>query len=146
MVKVSLLITLSLLCALAPLAALEAQGDEQKPASDFRVYDSSGKAVTLDEVVSAMSRAEVVLIGDPALAPSETPGPATPGTATTSSDDPALDTATASPNDQPQMTNFEIHTSSRWLSPQGVTRTASGAGAGGRLAAPPAHTPTGAQV
>ena len=35
-------------------------------------------------------------------APSESPGPETPGTATTSSNDPALDTATASPNDQPQ--------------------------------------------
>ena len=35
-------------------------------------------------------------------APSESPGAATPGTATTSSNDPALDTATASPNDQPQ--------------------------------------------
>jgi hypothetical protein len=34
--------------------------------------------------------------------PTETPGSATPGTATTSPDDPALDTATASPNDQPQ--------------------------------------------
>jgi hypothetical protein len=34
--------------------------------------------------------------------PAEAPAPDVPGTATTSADDPALDTATASPNDQPQ--------------------------------------------
>ncbi|SHN66883.1 hypothetical protein SAMN05660350_01455 [Geodermatophilus obscurus] len=34
--------------------------------------------------------------------PTESPGSATPGTATANPDDPALDTATASPNDQPQ--------------------------------------------
>jgi hypothetical protein len=35
-------------------------------------------------------------------APTESPGPDTPDTAATSANDPALDTATASPNDQPQ--------------------------------------------
>jgi uncharacterized iron-regulated protein len=62
MMKVSLLISFFLLYALSPLTVL-AQG-EQKPATDFRVYDSSGKVVTLDDVISAMSRAEVVFIGE----------------------------------------------------------------------------------
>jgi hypothetical protein len=44
--------------------------------------------------------------------PTETPGSATPGTATTSPDDPALDTATASPNDQPQTASGGIGSAS----------------------------------
>lgn len=47
---------------LVPLCAL-AQGG-QKPAADFQVYDSSGRAVTLDEVISAMSNTDVVFIGE----------------------------------------------------------------------------------
>lgn len=62
MIKVPLLITFSLLCALAP-ATLLAQS-EPKSAADFRVYDSSGKAVTLDDVVAAMSGADVVFMGE----------------------------------------------------------------------------------
>ncbi|HKS30293.1 MAG TPA: ChaN family lipoprotein [Pyrinomonadaceae bacterium] len=62
MMKVPLLISFSILCALLPLSVF-AQG-EQKPPAGFRVYDSSGKVVTLDEVVAAMSTAEVVFIGE----------------------------------------------------------------------------------
>lgn len=61
MIKVALLITFSLLCALVPAPAF-AQGE--KTATDFRVYDSSGKTVTLDDVISAMGGAEVVFIGE----------------------------------------------------------------------------------
>jgi uncharacterized iron-regulated protein len=57
-----MLITFSLLYALAPLIAL-AQ-NEQKPSSDFRVYDSSGNVVTIETVVAAMDKAQVVFIGE----------------------------------------------------------------------------------
>src|ERR1043165_1690508 len=57
-----MLLTSSLLYSLAPLIALAR--NEQKPASDLRIYDSSGKAVTIDEVVAAMDMAEVVFIGE----------------------------------------------------------------------------------
>ena len=60
--KARLLITFTLLSALSQTSGF-AQG-EQKPAGNFRVYDSSGKVVTLDDVVDAMSGAEVVLIGE----------------------------------------------------------------------------------
>ncbi len=61
--KASLSVIFLLLYAvLAPLALL-AQG-QPKPEADFRVYDSSGRVVTLDDVVSAMSRADVVFIGE----------------------------------------------------------------------------------
>jgi hypothetical protein len=40
--------------------------------------------------------------------PAESPAPDVPGTATTSADDPALDTATASPDDQPQTASGAI--------------------------------------
>lgn len=62
MMRVPLLITISLLYALMP-ATIFAQG-EQKPSSDFRAYDSSGKVVTLDDVVGAMGGADVVFIGE----------------------------------------------------------------------------------
>jgi uncharacterized iron-regulated protein len=57
-----MLITFAFLYALAPLIAL-AQ-NQQKPASDFRVYDASGKLATIDEIVAAMDKAEVVFIGE----------------------------------------------------------------------------------
>lgn len=60
--KVSLLIIFSLLWAFLP-ASIFAQG-EQKPVSNFRVYDSSGKTVSLDEIVRAMEKTEVVFIGE----------------------------------------------------------------------------------
>lgn len=62
MMKAPLLITFCLLFALAPLP-VPAQG-EPKGADDFRVYDAAGKVVTLDEVVSAMSGADVVFLGE----------------------------------------------------------------------------------
>ncbi len=60
--RAHLLITISLLCTLFPLSIF-AQG-EQRSASNFRIYTSSGKQVTLDEVINAMSSAEVVFIGE----------------------------------------------------------------------------------
>ncbi|MCA1557010.1 MAG: ChaN family lipoprotein, partial [Acidobacteria bacterium] len=63
MMRVTLLITFSFLLALFLPAGIFAQV-EQKPATNFRVYDSSGKTVTLDDVITAMSRAEVVFIGE----------------------------------------------------------------------------------
>lgn len=62
MMKVSLLLIFSLLCAFLP-AITWGQG-EQKPAPNFRVYDSSGKAVTLETVISAMGSADVAFIGE----------------------------------------------------------------------------------
>lgn len=63
--KATVLITLSLLSSFfLPLMAHAQQGEPQKPAAGFRVYDSSGKPVTLDDVLSAMSRVEVVFIGE----------------------------------------------------------------------------------
>lgn len=60
--KVALLITFSLLCALLPATAF-AQGGQMR-AADFRVYDSSGRVVSLNEVVGAMGGADVVFIGE----------------------------------------------------------------------------------
>ncbi|HEX8745580.1 MAG TPA: ChaN family lipoprotein [Pyrinomonadaceae bacterium] len=62
MIKAALLITFSLLCALVPATSF-AQG-EQMRAADFRVYDSSGKVASLDDVIGAMGGAEVVFIGE----------------------------------------------------------------------------------
>jgi uncharacterized iron-regulated protein len=63
--KAALLITCSLFYALFIAASVFAQTDEQKkPSANFRIYDSSGKAVTLADVVNAMSKAEVVFIGE----------------------------------------------------------------------------------
>jgi uncharacterized iron-regulated protein len=62
MMRAPLLITFSLLYAFLP-ASIFAQG-EQERASNFRVYDSSGRAVTLEAVAAAMSSAEVVFIGE----------------------------------------------------------------------------------
>jgi uncharacterized iron-regulated protein len=63
--KATLLITCSLLYLLFITASVFAQGDEQKkPAENFRVYDSSGKVVTLADVINAMGKAEVVFIGE----------------------------------------------------------------------------------
>jgi uncharacterized iron-regulated protein len=62
MMKAALLITFSLLCSLVPVTAF-AQG-EQMRAADFRAYDSSGKAVSLNDVVGAMGGADVVFIGE----------------------------------------------------------------------------------
>lgn len=61
-IRVPLLIAFYVLYALSP-ASIFAQG-EQKPAANFRVYDSSGKTVTLEDVVNAMSKADVVFIGE----------------------------------------------------------------------------------
>jgi uncharacterized iron-regulated protein len=61
--RIPLLITFSLLSALSQAGATFAQG-EPKPAGNFRVYDSTGKAITLDDVVAAMGKAEVVFIGE----------------------------------------------------------------------------------
>jgi uncharacterized iron-regulated protein len=63
MMKVSLLMVCALVCSFfAPLAS-RAQGG-QKQSANVRVYDSTGKQVTLDEVVEAMSKIEVVFVGE----------------------------------------------------------------------------------
>lgn len=63
MMRVSLLITFSLLtAALAPLCGFAQR--EQKPSSPFRIYASSGKAATLEEIVNAMGQSEVIFIGE----------------------------------------------------------------------------------
>lgn len=61
--KVQLFITFALLFALLLPASLFAQTGA-KSVESFRVYDSSGKAVTLDDVISAMGSAEVVFLGE----------------------------------------------------------------------------------
>jgi uncharacterized iron-regulated protein len=63
MMRIPLLMTFFLLYALLVPAGIFAQG-EQKPSSNFRVYDSSGKLLTLDDVIAAMKSAEVVFIGE----------------------------------------------------------------------------------
>jgi uncharacterized iron-regulated protein len=65
--KASLLIIFSLLYALfltASVFAQEADGQQKPTTGNFRVYDSSGTAVTLADVVAAMGKAEVVFIGE----------------------------------------------------------------------------------
>lgn len=57
---------LAALCALAPAAHARAQrpAPSAQAGQDFRVYDSSGRPSSLDEVVGAMASADAVLVGE----------------------------------------------------------------------------------